>query len=288
MGEMRITTDLRSAPSGVRRRRRRGGLRAVAGMLVLGTMALGGAPVAPVAGATRAAAEGWTLPPTGTDVDYQLGGDATVAEHVGIVVRDRTSHPLEGRYNVCYVNAFQTQPDARAFWKRHPRLVLHDDGRPVVDEAWGEWLLDVRTASKRTALLRIVGTWIDGCAVDGFDAVEFDNLDSFSRSRGLIARRQALAYAADLVGRAHAAGLAAAQKNLAGYDGTAIGFDLAIAEECGRYRECAAYTEVYGPQVLMIEYRRRDFHWTCRREGTDHAVVLRDRDLSPDGVHAWC
>ena len=50
---------------------------------------------------------------------------------------------------------------------------------------------------------RIVGRWVDGCAADGFDAVEFDNLDSFTRSHGLIERRQALAYARLLVRAAH-------------------------------------------------------------------------------------
>jgi hypothetical protein len=226
--------------------------------------------------------------PTGTDVDYQLGGAADVPGHVGIVVRDRTAPPLEGRYDVCYVNGFQTQPDERRFWRRHWRLVLKHDGRPVTDQAWGEWLLDVRTPAKRRALSRIVGRWTRGCANDGYQAVEYDNLDSFTRSHHLVTRRQAVAYAALLVDRAHAAGLAAGQKNLAGFDGTTIGYDFAVAEECGRYRECGAYTKVYGDQVLAIEYRRRDFRWTCRHVGDELAVVLRDRELRPKGVHAWC
>ena len=54
------------------------------------------------------------------------------------------------RYNVCYVNGFQTQPSEKAFWRKHRGLVLRDaDGRPVVDEAWGECLLDLRTPDKR-------------------------------------------------------------------------------------------------------------------------------------------
>jgi hypothetical protein len=92
------------------------------------------------------------LPPLGTDVDYQLGGAAPAPAHVGIVVRDRSAHPQPGRYNVCYVNGFQTQPDERAFWRRHWALVLKEEGRPVVDEAWGEWLLDLRTSDRRLAL----------------------------------------------------------------------------------------------------------------------------------------
>jgi len=51
-----------------------------------------------------------TALPTGTDVDYQLGGAAEPEPNVGIVVRDRTDPPAAGRFNVCYVNGFQTQP----------------------------------------------------------------------------------------------------------------------------------------------------------------------------------
>lgn len=229
------------------------------------------------------------LLPTGTDVDYQLGGARDVPDHVGIVVRDRNDAPLAGKVNVCYVNGFQTQEDEQRFWRRHHwRLVLKDDGRPVTDEAWGEWLLDVRTPAKRRALARIVGRWTEGCAEDGFDAVELDNLDSFTRSHRLLTRQEAVAYAALLVRAAHDAGLEVGQKNLAGFDGTTIGYDFAVAEECGRYRECDAYTRVYGDQVLAVEYRRRDFRWTCRHVGADLPVVLRDRDLSPTGVRAWC
>ena len=229
-----------------------------------------------------------TLPPVGTDVGYQLGGSRDVPRHVGIVVRDREAAPTSDRYDVCYVNGFQTQASERGFWRRHWGLVLKRDGRPVVDSAWGEWLLDLRTGAKRERLARIVGRWTRGCADDGFEGVEFDNLGSFTRSHGLLTRDQAVAYARLLVARAHRVGLAAGQKNLAGFDGTRIGYDFAVGEECGRYRECAAYTHDYGRQVLVIEYRRRDFRWTCRHFGARLPVVLRDRNLTPGGVHRWC
>jgi hypothetical protein len=166
--------------------------------------------------------------------------------------------------------------------------VLRDHGRPVVDEAWGEQLLDVRTAGKRQRLAHIVGRWTRGCARAGYDAVEYDNLDSFTRSRGLVTRRQAVAYARLLVRGAHRAGLAAGQKNLAGFDGTTIGFDFAVAEECGRYDECGRYVRAFGDHVLAIEYRRADFRRTCEQYGDRLAVVLRDRDVSPTGVRRLC
>jgi hypothetical protein len=227
-------------------------------------------------------------PPVGTDVDYQLGGTAPMPAHVGVLVRDREAAPVPGRYNVCYVNGFQTQVSERGFWRKRMRLVLRDHGRPVVDESWGEWLLDTRTRAQRRALARVVGRWVDRCADDGFDAVELDNLDSFTRSRGLLKRRHALAFARLLVRRAHAAGLAVGQKNLAGYDGSRIGFDFAVAEECGRYRECSSYVSSYGRRVLVVEYRARDFRRACRLHAEELAIVLRDRDLTPGGVHRWC
>ena len=38
----------------------------------------------------------------------------------------------------------------------------------------------------------------------------------------------------------------------------------------------------------MVEYRAVDFDKTCAAYGASHPVVLRDRDLTPGGVHRWC
>jgi hypothetical protein len=248
-------------------------------LMLLAAVLLAGLP------ATAAAVEPL---PIGPDVDYQLGGAAAVPARVGIVVRDRADRPVAAKYNVCYVNAFQTQPGERRFWRAHWRLVLKRDGRPVVDSAWGEWLLDPRTRAKRIRIARIVGRWIDGCAAAGFDAVELDNLDSWSRSHRLIRPRHAKRLARRLVSWAHRDGLAVAQKNWAEWDGRVVGFDFAIAEACGRWHECGAYVRHYGRRVLVVEYRAADFDATCARWGSALAVVLRDRALSPTAIRRWC
>ena len=207
--------------------------------------------------------------------------------------RDREDEPLYDAYNVCYVNAFQTQTDEKAFWRRNPdhwALVLKKHGRPVIDGVWGEWLLDTRTAEKRHALARIVGRWVDGCADDGFDAVEYDNLDSWGRSRHLVTVADNIAFARLLTGRAHDAGLAAAQKNAAGLSarGPAIGFDFAIAEECGRYHECGTYARAYDDHVLVVEYRDQDFDASCTRWGDRLSIVRRNVNVTPDGPNRRC
>ena len=231
-----------------------------------------------------------TLPPVGVHFDYQLGGTRSVPDHVGIVVRDRTAAPLEGVYNICYVNGFQTQSDQKEFWRdKHWDLVLKGpDGDPVVDENWGEWLLDIRTDAKRKALARIMGRWITGCADDGYLGVELDNLDTFSRSHGLISRDDAKQYAAKLTRRSHRAGLAAAQKNWSTWDGSRAGYDFVIAEECARWKECGEYVDHYGRHVLAVEYRRKDFRRACADWSDEISIVRRDLALSTDGVRKWC
>src|SRR5205814_9247044 len=110
----------------------------------------------------------------------------------------------------------------------------------IIDPGWNEQLLDTATPAKRTALAKIVGGWIARCGRDGFQAVEPDNLDSWSRSKHSLTIGDNLAFASLLAARAHGAGLAIAQKNAAGISrrGRRAGFDFAIAEECQAYHEC--------------------------------------------------
>lgn len=259
--------------------------RAMAAALAATALAVGcAAGDGPAGGAARVAP-----PPAGAGFDYQIGGAYRPPAGVRVVSRDRGDAPAPGLYSVCYVNAFQAQPDRLGWWKReHPRLLLREDGPDsavVMDKDWGEALLDVSTAGRRAELARIVGGWIDGCAARGYRAVEPDNLDSYERSGGRLTPAHNAAFARLLVGRAHAAGLAVAQKNTTGLLGRAkdIGFDFAVAEECGEYDECGRYATTYANRVLVVAYRRDDFDRTCRRWGGRLSVVLRDHDVTPAG-----
>ena len=250
-------------------------------------------PPAPISrAATAPAAPAVLLPPADGRFDYQIGGGYAPASGVTIVDRDRTEDPAAGRYGICYVNAFQTQPGELAWWQaNHPDLLLRDPaGRPVVDSAWDEVLLDVRTAAKRATLAAVVGGWVDGCATHGYRGVEFDNLDSWTRSRNLITYPQARGFAVLIAARAHRAGLAAAQKNAVDRSAdlkAAAGFDFAIVEECQVYAECDAATAVYGTQVYEIEYTDNGgtatFRRACAARGAAVSVILRDRDVVPRG-----
>ncbi|GAA3913687.1 endo alpha-1,4 polygalactosaminidase [Microbacterium invictum] len=222
-----------------------------------------------------------SLPPVAAAFDYQLGGAYEPGPAVQIVVRDRLAPPADDRYSVCYLNAFQTQPDELDNWPDD--LLLHDaDGDIVYDPDWpDEALIDTRDAERVAA---IVTPWIDQCADAGYDAVEFDNLDTYTRTNGLLTRDDNLTLASALVTRAHDAGLAAAQKNAAEDAAllhTEAGFDFAITEECAAYDECDAYTDVYGDHVLAIEYSDpAAFADACAAPDRPASLIHRDRALT--------
>ena len=239
---------------------------------------------APVPGA-----ELFRLPAEGR-IDYQLGGASPPAPGVTLVVRDATEQPAPGIPTLCYINGFQTQPGELDDWlATAPDAILRNaTGAPLIDPNWpDEALLDPRTPDARTAIVGRLGPLIDACAEKGFVAVEFDNLDSYTRSDGALTADDALALATLLVDRAHDAGLAAGQKNALDLDTRGrdeAGFDFAVLEECDRWVECALATEVYGDQILNIEYTdglRGSWADVCKRGDVPMLTVLRDRMLAP-------
>jgi hypothetical protein len=230
------------------------------------------------------------LPPNG-GYDSQIGGHYTPPPGLMSVSRDRLSPPAPGLYSICYFNAFQTQAEETGWWTmHHEQLLLRDrSGKLVEDPDWpGEFFLDTSTKEKREAIFAIVGEWVRKCAEDGFSAIEPDNLDSWTRSDGVLTLENNLAMVRLLSDLAHELGLAVAQKNnveLGAEGKTRGGFDFAIAEECELYNECEEYRAVYD-LVIEIEYSDNNpavFERACSARGGRHPIVLRDRKLSTPG-----
>jgi hypothetical protein len=203
---------------------------------------------------------------------------------------------VTGKYNICYLNAFQTQPGEANFWTgSHSDLLLKNSkGRYVTDPGWpGEYLLNTSTLAKRTAIAGIVNGWIDGCAHQHFQAIEPDNLDSWTRSKKLLSKANNVALATLLASHAHKDGLAIAQKNtteLGSTGKTKIKFDFAIAEECQVYDECGSYTGPYGNRVIEIEYTdnaRSAYTTACAARGSKISVILRDRGVVAKGKKGY-
>ncbi|MFC3997788.1 endo alpha-1,4 polygalactosaminidase [Nocardiopsis sediminis] len=270
----------------------------LAALLLLAACAAPGPSPAESAQPVSSGAAAQTPPPERAAFDYQIGGAYTPPDGVEVVIRDREADPADGLYSICYVNGFQVQPAELDWWQEeHPGLLLRDaDGDLVIDPDWDEAIIDISTEDKRAAAAGIVGDWMAGCAASGLDAVELDNLDSFSRSQSLLTADHALAFGELLTDRAHAEGLAAGQKNAAEMideaGGPVAGFDFAVAEECGRWDECGVYADAYPNRVLDVEYREQDMDTACAAEADGVSVVLRDLMVttpgSPDYVYATC
>ncbi|GAA0241392.1 endo alpha-1,4 polygalactosaminidase [Cryptosporangium japonicum] len=293
------------------------------------------------AATTRAAAVEAFLP--NAKFDYQISAGYTPASGVKVVSRDVKDTPAGLGYDICYINGFQTQPDEKGSdgqplegtskWfaddATRKQLLLPNPtpdyptatenqqySKPYyVDPGWpDEIIFDLRTAAKRTALAAIVGKQIQACADKKFDAVEVDNLDSFTRAYSnlsdrklaregkepkegaprLMSQSDALAFASLLITKAHSLNLAIAQKNTAelGDEGKAAGFDLAVVEECGATTECEDYAEVWGGNWVDIEYSANGFSKACSSVKSTISVVQRDKDVTKPGstgyVYAEC
>ncbi|MET9533720.1 endo alpha-1,4 polygalactosaminidase [Streptomyces sp. NPDC006649] len=235
-----------------------------------------------------AAASSPALPPVHAGFDYQIGGAYTPPSGVKVVSRDHEAAPAAGLYNICYVNAFQAQPGAEKDWDSD-LLLRNANGDVVYDKNWGEALLDLRTADKRSRVAKKVDGWIDGCADKGFQAVEPDNYDSYTRSSKLLSAANAEAYITLLSQHAHDRGLAIAQKNTSQLSGARAktGLDFAIAEECGTWDECGDYTDAFGSNVIVIEYTDKGLSKACTGWGDQLSVVERDLDVSPSGSKGY-
>jgi len=230
------------------------------------------------------------LPPVNAKYDYQLGGPYTPPAGVTVVSRDYKAAKAEGMFNICYVDGFQIERSEEMYWvTNHPDLILKDGtGMPIRDPKSNEILLDLGLAEKRTAVASLVAMSITQCANLGYPAVQIGNVDSYTRSQGMLTEQQAVYTLKMLSDHAHALGRAIGQQN--GADLVArraeIGTDFAVAEECNRNGNCAKYTAGYGDHVLVIEYRQQDFSGGCTAY-PNLSIVLRDANLVTAGATGY-
>lgn len=224
--------------------------------------------------------------PADAAFDYQIGGDYDPPTGTVVVTRDWFfGEAFTDGYAICYINAFQTQndvagidrPDERSNWPEALVLSGFED-----DPNWaGEYLIDISTAAKREAAADHLQQMIEVCADKGFDAVEFDNLDSWTRLAGLpFGRADAIEFARIITERGRALGLAVAQKNTADLGAEVsrdvIGFDFAVVEECGSFDECDRFVAAFGDAFVAVEYTNDGFAAACAAVGDRVSVVRRD------------
>ncbi|WP_405725358.1 endo alpha-1,4 polygalactosaminidase [Streptomyces sp. NBC_01537] len=229
-----------------------------------------------------------TPPPKHVRWDYQVGGAYTPPTGVQVVSRSHEDPAAPGVYNICNINAFQAQEDAEGDWD--PDLLLRDaNGDVVYDEDWGEAVLDIRTDAKRQRIAAKVNAWIDECAAKGYEAVEPDNYDTFTRFPKYLAAGQAKALMKLLSVHAHEKGLAIAQKNTLELvpDRASVGLDFAVVEECGEWNECGEFAKAFDNNVLVVEYTAKGLSDVCSGWSSTLSIVRRDQLIVSKGTSGY-
>ena len=170
-------------------------------------------------------------------------------------------------------------------------LVLSELGD---DPHWGgEYLVDIRNARKRGRAADWVDQMIEGCASKGFEAVEYDNLDSWTRFDGTpladdvpFGKPEALAYARLLTERAHAPRPRGRPEEHRRHH------PRAVRPRRVRLRDRRGVLSLRRVQPLPQRLRQpgdrdrvpaRGLRKACRTVGDKISVVLRDRLVTKPG-----
>jgi hypothetical protein len=186
------------------------------------------------------------LPNQAGQVVYDIDGENSTAADVAAI-------HATGAAAVCYVDV-GTLEHGRSDFNQFPSSVVG----PVVSGWPNEnWLLV--TAANQSIILPIMKTrFVNWCQAKGFDAIEPDNIDSYTNSPGFpTTAADQLAYDEWLAQTAHSLGLAVFQKNDLDQIATLLPyFDGLLDEECNKYSECAKLAPYVaaGKPVWNAEY----------------------------------
>ena len=128
-----------------------------------------------------------TLPPTHAGFDYQIGGAYTPAGRgpASSAATGRAA-PAAGLYNICYVNAFQAQPGEREPVGLPTCCCATPTARSSSTRTGARRCSTSARRPSASGSPRKVNGWIDGCATKGYQAIEPDNYDSYTRSEKLL------------------------------------------------------------------------------------------------------
>jgi len=191
-----------------------------------------------------------------------------------------------GAHAICYVDAGTDEP----FRPDHQAYLDFDAGcggcllgNPVGGFREEHWVNIDNDQGQRTFLLGIVAARIDRCRADGFDAVEFDNVDGYANDTGLpFSEATQLLFDTALANLAHQKGLTVGLKNDLGQIGELLPyFDFAINEQCQQYHECAALDPFVaaGKPVFQVEYQVGAGTVCPAANDANRSAILKSVDL---------
>src|SRR5262249_42920699 len=216
-----------------------------------------------------------------TDPVCAAGGSNDVDNTAGV-----NAIHTAGAKAICYVDAGTDEP----FRPDHQDYVDFDTacggclfGKPVAGFREERWLNINDDRGQRTFILGKVDARIDRCKVDGFDAVEFDNVEAYPNPTGLpISEATQLLFNTALANLAHAKGLTVGLKNDVAQVAEVLPyFDFAINEQCQEFNECATLDPFVGAgkPVFQVEYQAGAGTVCPAANGANRNAILKSVDL---------
>jgi hypothetical protein len=209
---------------------------------------------------------GIAVKPQVFDIDFQTDGFCTG----GTITQENSAAVAaihaNGAHAICYVDAGTAEsfrPDYQDYVNFNNATGGALFGKPVGGFRNEFWLNINNDKGQRNFILSEVGKRVDRCKADGFDAVEFDNVDAYQNKTGLtISSDTQLLFNTSLANLAHSKGLTVALKNDVGQvNELKPWFDFAINEQCFQFHECnfpapgLAGWASSGLAVLNVEYK---------------------------------
>ncbi|KAM0755240.1 hypothetical protein T439DRAFT_131866 [Meredithblackwellia eburnea MCA 4105] len=174
---------------------------------------------------------------------------------------DIANYKAAGKAVVCYFSAGsyeKNRPDSSSF----NSSCYCDAGSSCKMDGWDEWWLDIHSSDCQANLKQVMGARIALAKSKGCDAVDPDNVDSYTNSNGHgNTEADQLAYNLWLASTAHDAGLGVGLKNsgdlLTAHTDQVVGaFDFVVVEQCDQYNECATFSPFLNASkpAFDIEY----------------------------------
>jgi hypothetical protein len=236
---------------------------------------------APSAGGRVCPAGSHYQPGPGTTWQWQLSGTIDQSFNVQVYDIDMfdssttliTQLHNAGRAVICYIDtAYEPgRPDSSQF----TAAVLGSgiDGWP------GQKWVDIRS----TVVRNIMSNRIAQAAAKGCDAVEMDDVDSYTNNPGFpLTAADQISFNSFLATTAHANGLGIGLKNdLDQVSALASQFDFAINEQCFQYSECDSLSTFInqGKAVFGVEYDLATSQFCTQANADKFSWLKKDLDL---------
>lgn len=227
----------------------------------------------------------WWHPAIGLTWQWQLSGDIDTSVEadvydIDLYVNQEIIDELhaQGKKIICYISVGSWE-DWRPDKDQFPMEVLGNDYTGWEGEKW----LDIRRIDLLAPLML---ARLDLCRAKGFDAIEPDNMETYTNDTGFpLTFDDQLKYALWLADEAHLRGLAIGQKNASDQVSRLVDvYDFAITEDYFYYRDAGTmlpYVKAEKP-VFAAEYTDLpgDFTKFCEQSKKfNFSAILKNREL---------